>query len=52
MPNYRRPHVAGGSYFITQVTYQRDAWLCRDMGKKALREGIEKVREKYSALPI
>ncbi|WP_424102132.1 REP-associated tyrosine transposase [Moorena producens] len=47
MPKYRRPHVPGGTYFITQVTYQRVPWLCSDIGKKALREAIAKVREKY-----
>ena len=50
MPNYRRPHVSGGTYFITQVTFQRDPWLCSNIGRKALREGIEKVREKYPFL--
>lgn len=48
MSNYRRTHVSEGTYFITQVTYQRDKWLCSDIGRKALREAIEKVREKYS----
>lgn len=47
MPNYRRPNVSGGTYFITQVTYQRESWLCTDIGKKSLREAIEKVKEKY-----
>ncbi|WP_287278724.1 MULTISPECIES: transposase [unclassified Okeania] len=47
MPNYRRPNISGGTYFITQVTYQRETWLCREVGRKALREAIEKVREKY-----
>ncbi len=40
-------HLDPNTYFITQVTYQRDSWLCSDMGRKALREGIEKVRKKY-----
>jgi len=47
MSNYRRPNISGGTYFITQVTYQRDTWLCRKVGRKALREAIEKVREKH-----
>jgi putative transposase len=47
MSNYRRPAIAGGTYFITQVTYQRIPWLCSDVGRKALREAIAKVREKY-----
>ncbi|MFM6025315.1 MAG: hypothetical protein ACKPER_20710 [Dolichospermum sp.] len=32
MPNYRRPNVSGGTYFITQVTYQREPWLCSETG--------------------
>jgi putative transposase len=47
MSNYRRPNVTGGTYFITQVTYQRVPWLCNDLGRKALREAIEKVSAKY-----
>ena len=48
MSNYRRSHVLGGTFFITQVTYQREPWLCCDVARKALREAIEKVRVKYS----
>lgn len=47
MPNYRRPHVPGGTYFITQVTYKREPWLCIDIGRKALREAVSQVRLKY-----
>ncbi len=47
MPNYRRFYVSQGTYFITQVTYKRQKWLCSEMGRKGLREAIEKVREKY-----
>ena len=47
MSEYRRPYVAGGTYFITQVTYQRNPWLCSELGRKALREAITRVREKY-----
>lgn len=47
MPNYRRPKIIGGTYFITQVTYQRIPWLCSDLGRRALREAIAKMREKY-----
>jgi putative transposase len=45
MSNYRRPYVAGATYFITQVTYQRVPWLCRDTGRKALREAFITVKE-------
>ncbi len=47
MPNYRRPDLTGGTFFITQVTYQRYPWLCKDLGRLGLREAIEYVREKY-----
>ena len=47
MPNYRRLYRSGGTYFITQVTYYRQKWFCTEIGRKALREAIEKVREKY-----
>ena len=47
MPNYRRANLAGGTYFITQVTYRREPWLYSEVGRKALRKAIEKVREKY-----
>ena len=47
MPNYTRSNISGGTYFITQVTYQREPWLCNEVGRKALREALEKVREKH-----
>ena len=36
MPNYRRTYIAGGTYFITQVTYQRQALLCSKITRTAL----------------
>ncbi len=47
MPNYRRPHIAGGTYFITQVTYQRERWFCGEVGRQALREAIITVRQNH-----
>ncbi|HEY9703875.1 MAG TPA: transposase [Allocoleopsis sp.] len=47
MPNYRRAKINGGTYFFTEVTYNRDSWLCREIGRKAMREAIEKVKAKY-----
>ncbi|MEH1905935.1 MAG: transposase [Nostoc sp.] len=47
MPNYRRPHILGGTYFITQVTYQRQPWLCSDIGRTALRAALNHVRKNY-----
>lgn len=46
MPNYIRPGIPGGTYFITQVTYQRQPWLCHDLARHALRTAINRVREK------
>ncbi len=37
MPNYRRPKIAGSTYFITQVTDQRQPWLCQALARHALR---------------
>lgn len=45
MPNYRRPAIAGGTYFITQVTYQRQPWLCTDIARHTLRTAINQVRQ-------
>ncbi|MGD2181334.1 REP-associated tyrosine transposase [Lusitaniella coriacea] len=50
MPNYRRPQTSGGTYFITQVTHQRDKWLCKDIGRQALREAILKIKSKHPFL--
>ncbi len=47
MSNYRRPYLAGASYFFTQVTHQRQGWLCTELARIALREAMENVREKY-----
>jgi REP element-mobilizing transposase RayT len=47
MPNYRRPHIAGGTYFITQVTYQRERWFCGELGRRALREALITVRQSH-----
>lgn len=46
MPNYRRQTIAGGTYFITQVTYQRRPWLCSETARLALRTAINQVRKK------
>lgn len=47
MPNYRRLTLAGGTYFFTQVTYQRRAWLCNDIARETLRTAINQVRKTY-----
>jgi putative transposase len=47
MPNYRRAEQLGGTYFITQVTYNREPWLISDIARQALRYAIIHVRQKY-----
>ncbi|WP_017659499.1 REP-associated tyrosine transposase [Baaleninema simplex] len=47
MPNYRRDRTPGATFFITQVTYCRQPWLCRAVARKTLRDAIERVRQKY-----
>lgn len=47
MTNYRRRKIAGGTYFITQVTYQRLPWLCDELPRAVLRQAIQNVREMY-----
>ena len=44
MPNYRRNFVPGGTYFFTCVTYQRRPILTTDIGRRCLREAIQKVQ--------
>ena len=47
MSQYRRLIVPGGTFFFTQVTYQRRHWLCQDIARKTLREAILQVQRKY-----
>lgn len=47
MTNYRRVKINGGTYFFTQVTYQRQPWLCTDAARSLLRSAFLKVRDKY-----
>ncbi|BCL33740.1 REP-associated tyrosine transposase [Nostoc sp. MS1] len=47
MPNYRRAKLAGGTYFLTQVTHHRQPWLITDIARLALRTAITHVRQKY-----
>jgi putative transposase len=46
MPNYRRVHVAGGSYFFTVVTYQRANILLSDLARATLRAAIKECQER------
>ena len=45
MPNYRRWHVPGGTYFFTVVTYRRAPFLCQKMARRLLRESIRLEQE-------
>nr|WP_225896379.1 transposase [Amazonocrinis nigriterrae] len=47
MSNYRRLNISGATYFITQVTYQRQPWLCSDIGRTAVRAALGHVRKNY-----
>ena len=47
MINYRRLKIAGGTYFFTQVTHQREPWLCQELARAALRSAMIKVQQKY-----
>ncbi|QIZ71630.1 REP-associated tyrosine transposase [Oxynema aestuarii] len=46
MAEYRREYWQGATYFFTQVTCDRQPWLCDDMARVALRQAIETVRRK------
>jgi putative transposase len=47
MTDYRRAWIEGGTYFFTQVTHQRQPWLCTDVARPLLRAAFLKVRQKY-----
>ena len=46
MPNYRRRHVSGGTYFFTLVTENRSPILCTDFARSILHRAIEDCRRK------
>lgn len=47
MSYYRRANQSGGTYFFTVVTYRRQPFLCDDDVRMALRDAIERVRNRY-----
>ncbi len=47
MSSYRRSRTFGGSYFFTVVSYRRRNILCDERIRDALRDAIEKTRERY-----
>jgi putative transposase len=46
MAEYRREYWQEATYFFTQVTCDRQPWLCDDMARVALRQAIETVCRK------
>ncbi len=44
MPDYRRTHVPGGSYFFTVNTYRRQTFLTDANVRSVLREAIGALR--------
>jgi putative transposase len=47
MPNYRRFHRPGGTYFFNVATFDRHPFLCEFPARLALREAIRKTRLKW-----
>jgi putative transposase len=47
MTSYRRSKIEGGTYFFTQVTHDRQPWLCSGVARSLLRSAFLKVRQKY-----
>lgn len=44
MPDYRRAHIPGGTYFFTVNTFHREVVLTEDRIRLAMRRGIELAR--------
>jgi hypothetical protein len=47
MPDYRRAHVPGGTYFFTVNTYRRQTFLTDADVRSALREAIGTLRSTH-----
>ena len=47
MPEYRRIHEPGGTYFFTVVTHERRPILTCDLARSCLRTAIERERSKH-----
>jgi putative transposase len=47
MSQYRRARVPGGTIFFTVVTYKRQTFLCDEDVRLALRDAVDKVRDRY-----
>jgi putative transposase len=47
MPNYRRIHATGGTFFFTAVTYERLPIFSNDPSVEILQKVIDKTRSRY-----
>ena len=47
MSTYRRSNTAGGTYFFTVVTHQRQPFLCHPDVREALRQAIHHTRQSH-----
>ncbi len=47
MPDYRRRHVPGGTFFFTLVTAQRAAFLCHPKARRILRLALRACQAEY-----
>jgi putative transposase len=47
MPNYRRAVSFGGTFFFTQVSFDRAPFLCDESARNTLRDVIEQCRRRW-----
>jgi putative transposase len=47
MPNYRRAHVPGGSFFFTVVTYDRVPLFADDRGRRVLGSLLREAKKRW-----
>lgn len=47
MPNYRRAFAPGGTFFFTQVTFNRSPFLLGDLAREALHAAIAECQERW-----
>lgn len=47
MPDWRRAHVPGGTYFFTVVTYHRMRFLTTAMARQILGDAIRRCRQRW-----
>ena len=47
MPNYQRPRIGGGTYFLTVVTHRRRPFLTDPVARAQLRSALAAVRTRF-----